>query len=43
MVSNPGGKFDRDAFVKNFVTFMTTPGSHNDVYASTYLRMFFKV
>jgi ADP-ribosyl-[dinitrogen reductase] hydrolase len=35
------GKFDADHFRKAYVTFMTTPGSHNDTYASTCHRMFF--
>lgn len=28
-------------FLRDYVTFMTTPGSHNDTYASTCHRMFF--
>jgi ADP-ribosyl-[dinitrogen reductase] hydrolase len=40
IVSN-GGIFDADHFRSAYVTFMTTPGSHNDVYASTCHRMFF--
>lgn len=35
------GEFDVDHFRKAYVTFMTTPGSHNDTYASTCHRMFF--
>lgn len=35
------GKFDREKFTKEYVEFMTTPGSHNDTYASTAHRMFF--
>lgn len=34
-------RLERDSFLASFVTFMTTPGSHNDAYASTYLRQFF--
>jgi len=29
-------------FLGEYVAFMTTPGSHNDTYAETYHRMFFK-
>ena len=36
-----GGKFSADHFRKAYVDFMTTPGSHNDTYASTCHRMFF--
>ncbi|VEU36814.1 unnamed protein product [Pseudo-nitzschia multistriata] len=35
------GKFDADHFRDAYVRFMTTPGSHNDTYASTCHRMFF--
>lgn len=35
------GKVDADAFRDAYVQFMTTPGSHNDTYASTAHRMFF--
>jgi len=35
------GNFDPDSIRKNYVDFMTTPGSHNDCYASTCHRMFF--
>ena len=36
-----GGNFDRDTFAGEYEKFMTTPGSHNDTYASTCHRMFF--
>ena len=36
-----GGVLDADHFRQAYVTFMTTPGSHNDTYASTCHRMFF--
>lgn len=36
-----GGTFSADHFRKAYVEFMTTPGSHNDTYASTCHRMFF--
>jgi ADP-ribosyl-[dinitrogen reductase] hydrolase len=35
------GTFVADHFRQAYVTFMTTPGSHNDTYASTCHRMFF--
>ena len=35
------GSFDAENFTKRYVNFMTTPGSHNDTYASTCHRMFF--
>lgn len=28
--------------MENYVTFMTTPGSHNDTYAESFHRLFFK-
>lgn len=34
-------RVETDAFLSAFDRFMTTPGSHNDAYASTYLRQFF--
>jgi ADP-ribosyl-[dinitrogen reductase] hydrolase len=40
MVAN-GGRFQADHFRDSYVRFMTTPGSHNDTYASTCHRMFF--
>ncbi|GKZ00948.1 hypothetical protein MPSEU_001046300 [Mayamaea pseudoterrestris] len=36
------GQFDADHFRQAYITFMTTAGSHNDAYASTCHRMFFK-
>ena len=35
------GSFDANNFRERYVKFMTTPGSHNDTYASTCHRMFF--
>jgi ADP-ribosyl-[dinitrogen reductase] hydrolase len=35
------GVFDPDHFRQAYISFMTTPGSHNDTYASTCHRMFF--
>lgn len=40
-IAASGGVFDRPTFAKAYETFMTTPGSHNDTYASTCHRMFF--
>lgn len=37
-----GGSFDANHFRNAYIKFMTTPGSHNDTYASTCHRMFFK-
>ena len=37
-----GGTFDADHFRNAYIQFMMTPGSHNDTYASTCHRMFFK-
>jgi len=42
IVAAAGGKFDADTFRREYVQFMTTPGSHNDCYASTCHRMFFQ-
>ena len=36
------GDVDPDDFRNNYITFMTTPGTHNDTYAGTCHRMFFK-
>jgi len=36
-----GGRFSADDLRSRYVTFMQTPGSHNDCYASTCHRMFF--
>eukprot|EP00043_Microstomoeca_roanoka_P005300 m.54875 g.54875 ORF g.54875 m.54875 type:complete len:434 (+) comp12906_c0_seq1:416-1717(+) len=41
-IAEQGGQFQQRAWLEAFETFMTTPGSHNDVYASSYIRMFFK-
>ena len=35
------GIFDANDFRERYMKFMTTPGSHNDTYASTCHRMFF--
>jgi len=36
------GAFDPAAILADYISFMMTPGSHNDTYASTAHRMFFK-
>ncbi|CAE7594588.1 unnamed protein product [Symbiodinium pilosum] len=36
------GRFSADDFRQRYIDFMTTPGSHNDTYASTCHRMFFQ-
>jgi len=36
------GGFDADRMQQEYVQFMTTPGSHNDAYASSYHRLFFQ-
>jgi len=36
------GQFSQGKFREDYAAFMTTPGSHNDTYASTAHRMFFK-
>jgi ADP-ribosylglycohydrolase len=36
------GSFSSDKFRSMYIEFMTTPGTHNDTYASTCHRMFFK-
>jgi len=40
-IIDTGGRLDPDHFRNAYIKFMTTPGSHNDVYASTCHRMFF--
>jgi len=40
LTSNKG--IDVDSVSQSYIDFMTTPGSHNDVYASTAHRMFFR-
>ena len=41
MRSMGGGGFDAERMQREYVDFMTTAGSHNDAYASSYHRMFF--
>lgn len=40
-ISERGGAFDPEDVRKRYIEFMTTPGTHNDCYASTCHRMFF--
>ena len=40
-LTEKGDSFSPDDFLHEYVKFMTTPGSHNDTYASTCHRMFF--
>jgi ADP-ribosyl-[dinitrogen reductase] hydrolase len=39
--SSAANGFDAVAFRSDYITFMTTPGSHSDTYAGTCHRMFF--
>lgn len=41
LAKRPGAAFDAGSFRDDYIAFMTTPDSHNDVYASTCHRMFF--
>ena len=41
-VSGTASGFNLDRMQDEYVEFMTTPGSHNDAYASSYHRMFFQ-
>eukprot|EP00435_Cladocopium_sp_Y103_P051694 s176_g16.t1 len=41
-LTNTGGRFSAEDFRQRYIDLMTTPGSHNDTYASTCHRMFFK-
>ncbi len=38
---NALGRYSSDDFLRDYVTFMTSPGSHNDTYAESYHRDFF--
>lgn len=40
-ITESGGSFRPDDLRKRYIEFMTTPGTHNDCYASTCHRMFF--
>ena len=39
---NKNKNLDIDDFINEYIKFMTTPGNHNDTYAGTWHRMFFK-
>lgn len=40
-ITADGGALSSKTLLDRYIQFMTTPGSHNDCYASTYHRMFF--
>ena len=40
-IASNAGKYDPAMWLKDYVGFMTTPGSHNDTYAESYHRDFF--
>ena len=40
MVKNKG--FNSQSFLREYVAFMTTPGTHRDTYAESFHREFFK-
>lgn len=35
-------KFEKESFLEDYISFMTTPETHNDVYCSSSIRAFFK-
>lgn len=37
-----GGAYSAPRFLEDYVAFMTTPGTHNDTYAESFHRDFFK-
>ena len=41
-MTTDGGVYKADNFREAYMQFMQTPGSHNDTYAATAHRMFFK-
>ena len=41
-LTSTGGRFSAEDFRRRYIDLMTTPGTHNDTYASTCHRMFFK-
>jgi hypothetical protein len=41
-MTKDGGEYKADNFREAYMEFMQTPGSHNDTYAATAHRMFFK-
>jgi hypothetical protein len=40
-IAENGGAYDTGRWLKDYVKFMTTPGSHNDTYAESFHRDFF--
>eukprot|EP00892_Ulva_mutabilis_P012018 jgi/Ulvmu1/9189/UM005_0289.1 len=40
-IADAGGQYSRERWLQDYVSFMTTPGSHNDTYAESYHRDFF--
>jgi hypothetical protein len=40
-ITRNGGRYDCVEWLKDYVAFMTTPGSHNDTYAESFHRDFF--
>lgn len=40
-IADADGVYDEDKFLKAYVDFMTTPGTHNDTYADSFHREFF--
>jgi ADP-ribosylglycohydrolase len=41
-ITENNGVYDRNKMVQSYIEFMTTPDSHNDTYAESYHRDFFK-
>lgn len=41
-ITAQGGAYSSPRFLEDYVAFMTTPGTHNDTYAESYHRDFFK-
>jgi len=41
-LTSTGGRFSAQDFQQRYIALMTTPGTHNDTYASTCHRMFFQ-
>lgn len=40
-ITAAGGTYDVSRWLRDYVSFMTTPGSHNDTYAESFHRDFF--
>ena len=40
-IAGDDGKYEEESFLKAYVDFMTTPGTHNDTYADSFHREFF--